>query len=171
MLALLRDEGPSTATRLAERLGLNTGATSYHLRQLDNYGFIVEEQGRGTGRERWWRAAHQTTRSSGAELGDEEGELTDAYLRSLAAMYADSTQRAIDEWQTLPASWRGAGTLSDFALRLTPEELKSLVGEFLQLLSRYRRHDASEAPEQSLPVIVQLQAFPRPGQLFVAENS
>jgi DNA-binding transcriptional ArsR family regulator len=33
MLGLLRSEGPSTASRLAERLGLNSGATSYHLRK------------------------------------------------------------------------------------------------------------------------------------------
>ncbi|WP_428995029.1 helix-turn-helix domain-containing protein [Kribbella qitaiheensis] len=34
MLGLLRVHGPATATTLAERLGVNTGATSYHLRQL-----------------------------------------------------------------------------------------------------------------------------------------
>src|SRR5690606_19778936 len=34
MLAMLRIDGPATATALAERMGLNSGATSYHLRQL-----------------------------------------------------------------------------------------------------------------------------------------
>jgi DNA-binding transcriptional ArsR family regulator len=34
MLGILRIDGPATATMLASRLGLNTGATSYHLRQL-----------------------------------------------------------------------------------------------------------------------------------------
>lgn len=43
MLAMLRAEGPATATTLARRLGLNTGATSYHLRQLAAHGFIVED--------------------------------------------------------------------------------------------------------------------------------
>ena len=42
MLGLLRTEGPATATRLAARLGLNSGATSYHLRQLATHGFVVE---------------------------------------------------------------------------------------------------------------------------------
>ena len=32
MLGMLRVDGPATATQLAARLGLNSGATSYHLR-------------------------------------------------------------------------------------------------------------------------------------------
>jgi DNA-binding transcriptional ArsR family regulator len=43
LLDLLREDGPSTATRLAERTGQSSGATSYHLRQLAAYGFVVEE--------------------------------------------------------------------------------------------------------------------------------
>src|SRR5262245_28458635 len=38
LLGLLRIEGPATATGLAEKLGLNSGATSYHLRQLAGAG-------------------------------------------------------------------------------------------------------------------------------------
>ena len=40
----------------AQRLGTNTGATSYHLRRLASVG-LVEETGEGHGRERPWRAA------------------------------------------------------------------------------------------------------------------
>ena len=63
MLGLLRSEGPATATTLATRLGLNSGATSYHLRQLEKHGFIVEDTSRGNARDRWWRAAHQSTQT------------------------------------------------------------------------------------------------------------
>ncbi|HET6706615.1 winged helix-turn-helix domain-containing protein, partial [Amycolatopsis sp.] len=31
--------GPATATKLAQALGENTGATSYHLRELARFGF------------------------------------------------------------------------------------------------------------------------------------
>ena len=51
----LRDEGPSTATRLATILGESSGATSYHLRVLADAGVIEEDDTRGNGRERWWR--------------------------------------------------------------------------------------------------------------------
>ena len=58
MLGLLRAEGPATATALAARLGLNSGATSYHLRQLAAHGFVEDDASRGNGRDPWWRAAH-----------------------------------------------------------------------------------------------------------------
>ena len=47
--------GPATATQLAEMLGESSGATSYHLRQLEKYGFVEEDTTRGSGRERFWR--------------------------------------------------------------------------------------------------------------------
>src|SRR5690606_34588991 len=61
MLGMLRVDGPATATSLAQRMGLNSGATSYHLRQLARHGFIVEDETRGNARDRWWRAAHEST--------------------------------------------------------------------------------------------------------------
>ncbi len=64
MLMRLRVEGPATATTLARELSLNTGATSYHLRQLAEHGFIVEDAERGDARDRWWKAAHQSTRAN-----------------------------------------------------------------------------------------------------------
>ncbi|MGW0563951.1 hypothetical protein ACWDZ4_25920 [Streptomyces sp. NPDC003016] len=41
---------------LARALGLNTGATSYHLRELARYGFVEETGRESTRRERRWRA-------------------------------------------------------------------------------------------------------------------
>src|SRR5262245_30940248 len=48
-------EGPSTASRLARRLGESRGSTSYHLRFLARAGAIEELPDEGTARERWWR--------------------------------------------------------------------------------------------------------------------
>jgi len=164
MLALLRDEGASTATRLAQRLGLNSGATSYHLRQLETYGFVTEEVGRGTARERWWRPAHQMTLTNQAELlAGESAEMAETYLRAVAAFAADATQRAIDEWKSVPEEWRDIGTISDYALRLTPEEMDALLQEIFAILDRARRHDAPDPPPESRRTTVQLQAFLHPG--------
>ena len=52
IIGMLRQDGPSTATKLGERLGLSSAATSYHLRQLATYGFIAEADELGQGRER-----------------------------------------------------------------------------------------------------------------------
>ncbi|MET8143376.1 helix-turn-helix domain-containing protein [Sphaerisporangium sp. NPDC005288] len=57
MLRHLNMYGPATSTTLGELLGAKTGTTSYHLRQLEKYGFIEEIPERSTGRERWWRTA------------------------------------------------------------------------------------------------------------------
>ena len=62
MLGILRFDGPSTATALAKRLGLNSGATSYHLRQLALHGLIEEAEGLGNKRDRWWQARREAAR-------------------------------------------------------------------------------------------------------------
>jgi DNA-binding transcriptional ArsR family regulator len=161
ILGLLRTEGPATATTLATRLGLNTGATSYHLRQLAAYGFIVEDQRRGTGRERWWRAAHGTTYFDRETLsGDETGE---AFRRSIGQIYVERIQRATDEYATLPQEWREASSMSDWVLRLTPEETRQLTSELFDVLTRYRLHDPESSepvPPGAVPVSFQVQAIP-----------
>jgi DNA-binding transcriptional ArsR family regulator len=167
LLGLLRAHGPATATLLADRVGASTGATSYHLRQLAAYGFVEEESGRGSGRERWWRAVHRTTRygaalASGDASAAEAGE---AFLRTLAMQYADETQRALDEWSTLPDEWR-APPLADFALRLTPAEFRALQHRLTDLLVGYREDDPeriAQAPQGSQPVRVLVEMFRRPG--------
>ena len=64
-------KGPATATTLAGLLGTNTGATSYHLRQLAEVGLVVEEPDRGSGRQRWWRAAHDVTNWEPTDFDDD----------------------------------------------------------------------------------------------------
>ena len=101
MLGLLRIEGPATATTLATRLGLNTGATSYHLRQLAQHGFIVEDAERGNARDRWWRAAHQSTHTGAATAGSEEAEAHEAYSQALAVFYSEQLHNAVAERMSL----------------------------------------------------------------------
>src|SRR5215207_258866 len=42
ILQQLYRKGPATSTGLARDLGWNTGATSYHLREIARYGFVEE---------------------------------------------------------------------------------------------------------------------------------
>lgn len=63
IMRVLNRDGPATATSLARVLDENTGATSYHLRQLAAYGFVEEAPEHGTGRERWWRVLGMTCAS------------------------------------------------------------------------------------------------------------
>ena len=52
LVGALRFHGPATATQLAARLGTNSGATSYHLRQLAEVGLVEDDAERSSGRDR-----------------------------------------------------------------------------------------------------------------------
>lgn len=161
MLGMLRIDGPATATSLAERLGLNSGATSYHLRQLALHGFIVDDSSRGNGRERWWRAAHDSTRTQ-VDAGDPEAMTS--YLHAVAALYADLQQRSLIERQFLPEEWQRATTLSDWAIRVTPSRAKALIDALVSAIEA--EEEAPDETEGAVPFVVQLSAFPMPGSVL-----
>lgn len=156
MLGLLRSEGPATATSLAGVLGLNTGATSYHLRQLAEHGFIEEEVGRGNARDRWWRAVHESTVMSARDV-DQEAE--GGYLQAVALMYGEMLATAAAERPFLPSDWNEAVTLSDWPLRLTPASARRLLEAIIEVIE-----NTPEDPDAQATYTIQLGAFPRPGQ-------
>lgn len=160
ILGLLRSEGPATATTLAQRLGLNSGATSYHLRQLALHGFIVDDPERGDARDRWWRAAHRSTVTHEEELaGPEEQQTLGAYLQAVAVVHTEALQRGLEERDLLPAPWREASQVSDWAIRLTPAGARRLGDALVDLISGWPEEDDVEAAD----FVVQVHAFPRPG--------
>lgn len=162
VLTLLRERGPSTATRIADELGINPGAASYHLRRLASGGLIVEEPDRGTGRERWWKSAHRQSIHDPAAAPAEQREAGRAYTHAVALAAADRLRRAAHEVPLLPQEWLDVTTYSDFLLYLTPGDVDRMRAEIFEVISRYR-HGESEAPEGSSPVALQVQAFPVPG--------
>lgn len=161
VLGLLRIHGPATATTLAERLGVNTGATSYHLRQLAEAGLVVEDDTRGNARDRWWKSAHRSTYFDQDQLLETEPELALAYLHGIAQLYAENMFRAVDEMQTRTSEWREASILSDFLFHLTPAQLTAMKEELLTVLDKYRTDLSRPIPEGAEQVSVQIQAFPR----------
>jgi DNA-binding transcriptional ArsR family regulator len=159
MLGILRMEGPKTATSLAQRLGLNTGATSYHLRQLADHGFIEDDAERGTGRERWWRARYTSTRLE--KPMPDAAEDVDAYLQAVAVVFTEQLQRAMEERALLPEPWRRASTFSDWQVRLSPGRAREVVDTLDRLLSGIEDEDEDGAATFTINV----NAFPRPGAL------
>ena len=160
MLGLLRAEGPATATSLATRLGLNSGATSYHLRQLHQHGFVVDDAERGNGRERWWQAAHQSTTTEKPENAEERAA-QDAFLQAIAVVQTELLQRAVEEHELLPDPWREASRFSDWVIRLTPRRAKALI----EMLEASIEDVAEEDDEKAAQFVVQLSAYVRPGQV------
>ena len=162
MLGLLRVYGPQTATTLAGRLGVNTGATSYHLRQLAEAGLVVEDDSRGNARDRWWKAAHQGTEFDAAELLDQEPELALGFLHGIGQTYAENMFGFIDAMQTMPPEWQEASLLSDFFFHLRPDEMAAMMREVLAVFEKYKTPDlTAPLPEGAEQVTVQIQAYPR----------
>ena len=161
ILNALRADGPATATLLAQRLAQSTGATSYHLRQLAQYGFVLEEPARGAGRERWWKAAHRSTLLE-FDLDREAPTETETYLRAVASFYADRVDRWLSERTNLSDEWRGTSTISDWRLRLTPAEAQELHESIFALVGRYRRADEAgpDTPDGAETVVLQAQLMP-----------
>ncbi len=167
MLGLLRTEGPATSTTLARRLGLNTGATSYHLRQLAQHGFVEDDTERGNGRDRWWRAAHQSTWTNPAEATTpEEHDTYDAFLQSVAIIYTEQLQRAVEERRLLARPWQDAGTFSDWHLRLTPERARELKKRLMAVIDEF--DEVPEGTAGAAPFVVNINAFARPGLVVEA---
>jgi len=169
LLGLLREDGPSTATALAADIGESSGVTSYHLRQLAAYGFVVEDETpRASRRERWWRAAHRSTILEHQTTDDVETTmLVDEYLRSVAGANADRLLRYADGLagirEALGPEFADAADLSDWSLVITPEQALALDRSIHALLEDLPAHD----PETPLPagtarVVVQLQVMPTP---------
>ena len=166
MLQHLTLHGPATSATLARALGLNTGSTSYHLRELARYGFVEEtETGRapdhGHGRERWWRAVPGDRRfpprsRQSAEMRHVMDELNHhAYAADLQLF--EQFQR--DAAETGP--WADAFPYSRGTIRLTVPELGAFFEEYIALLNRYKRPEA-ETPADARTVLTRFLAFPAP---------
>jgi DNA-binding transcriptional ArsR family regulator len=170
MLGLLRLEGPATATQLATRLGLNSGATSYHLRQLAQHGFVVDDDGRGNARDRWWKAAHRSTQTANTADDPAARETLEAYLQSVAVVMTEQLQRAIEELPLVPEPWGEASTFSDWVIRLTPARAKALVHALAEELRKAEAEEEGD-DDSAEQFVVQLTAFPLPGHVTGGEAS
>ncbi|GAA2706623.1 helix-turn-helix domain-containing protein [Micromonospora olivasterospora] len=147
LLGALRVKGPATATTLAELLHTNTGATSYHLRQLAEVELVVEAPDLGSGRQRWWRAAHDVTSWEPSDFDDDpDARAAIEWIQGdqvrLLVERAERWFAVQHEWS--PA-WRDALGMGDIFMTVPPERLEALKTELWQVLERYR-HEANAGP-------------------------
>jgi DNA-binding transcriptional ArsR family regulator len=159
LLITLRLEGPATATTLAGALGTNTGATSYHLRQLADVGLVVETGDR-RGRQRWWRAATEMHSWTARDVADDpDGQAASAWLRGhYLRIFVDRYERWLVEEASWPLPWQEASESGDWMVRVTPDRLTALNAELEEVIMRYR--DPDPADPRALPVQVYLHSFP-----------
>lgn len=163
LLGALRFHGPATATELAARLGTNSGATSYHLRQLAEVGLVEDDLERSTGRDRVWRSSHESTSWRSTDFDDDpDARAADDWL---ARHHASTTAHWLDDWLSArhewPTEWRDAADQSDYHLDLTAGGLSALMAELHAVVRRHIEGADPTAPTAER-VTVLLQAFPTP---------
>jgi DNA-binding transcriptional ArsR family regulator len=162
LLSQLRLHGAANATALAERLGTNTGATSYHLRKLAEVGLVVETD-EGTGKQRFWAAATDTHSWRNTRFdADPDDRAAAGWLRQQQLRYlverVENWEQERDRW---PEAWRDAASISDVILDVGPGQLNDLMEELYAVLLRYRELPSTSDSRQVVVQVVGLPAEPR----------
>ncbi|MEV7235893.1 helix-turn-helix domain-containing protein [Streptomyces sp. NPDC051020] len=165
LLQALREFGPATASKLGDRLGESSGATSYHLRQLAAHGFVEDDPTLGKGRERWWRTVHMGTRFDRIEdfIRDPDPEVRGAIgvvMHEIATTHTQELNTWLGTMHEWPEEWLRGWDVSDFKVRLTPELSLELAEKIHDLIDSYRDR-VPEDTEGSAVVRTHLHIFPR----------
>lgn len=157
IMQALGAHGPATSAELARRLGLNTGATSYHLRELARHGFIEEVEERSRGRDRWWRAVANDFRfPRRSEQGEPLRAALDEVTRLAFAADVDAFARFHGQEH---GEWADAAMYSRGTVRVTPGELLAFFEEYIALINKYAHRD-EPARAGTRPIAARLLAFP-----------
>jgi DNA-binding transcriptional ArsR family regulator len=168
ILRILELRRRASVTSLAEELGETTGATSYHLRQLAQHGFVeqfVPDDEPSTGKrsagrkQRWWRMAVDEIHMTGLEFL-ENADTREAAGFLLREFESDRSRRLANWFATAtqwPAQWQKASSDMDGHLDLSPTQARALADEMRELVDKYR---ALKPGRGARPVDVQYAVFP-----------
>lgn len=135
--------GAATASQLAHRLDQNSGATSYHLRQLARHGLVREVEGAGTARERWWEVVPGGMQ---IHVPDDADPATLESAKMIARQWAQQRFMQVDAFirkgdTDLGEEWTEGSLLASSRVDLTPDELaemsKALHDAMIEIRSRY----------------------------------
>jgi DNA-binding transcriptional ArsR family regulator len=155
--------GSFTASGLAERLGESSGATSYHLRQLEKHNFVREVEGKGTARERWWERVPGSITVPDSTSADSPTQRAASQL--VLHEWTSSREQRLRQFvyrsdDMLATDWVEASMVSSASLFLTVEQLAEItksLGTYLdEQVVKYRGQRIAGAR----PVQIQLAAFP-----------
>jgi DNA-binding transcriptional ArsR family regulator len=163
LLDALSTYGPATASKLADRLGESSGATSYHLRQLEKNGLVHEVQGRGTGRERWWDRVPGGITLRGYDFAPESAERAASNL--ILAEWVRNQRQIVNDYLgrgdvLLSHDWFEAGIMDTVNLRLTLAQLRRLASEVEELVKPYIQISRAQTEPGARPVQLQINGIP-----------
>jgi DNA-binding transcriptional ArsR family regulator len=163
ILDTLSTFGEFTASGLAERLGESSGATSYHLRQLERHGFVREVAGKGTGRERWWERVPGGISLNATEM--EDTPAMRAATKTLLLQWENNRSALLREfqqrgWDELPQEWIGASSVSTANLKLRVDQLKEITEAWEEFIDSHLEKYRGQTGPGLRPVQIHFNAFP-----------
>jgi DNA-binding transcriptional ArsR family regulator len=155
--------GQFTASGLADRFGESSGATSYHLRQLERHGFVREVEGKGTGRERWWERVPGGIMLSTNDVVDTpavraaSATLMREWEHNRSQILSDFISRG---YESLDHDWLDSTAIATANVRLTPEQLAHVVKSWDEWAKATLDPFIGKTPPGSRPVQIHFNAFP-----------
>lgn len=162
LLDSLTVDGPGTASALAERVQQAVGSVSHHMKVLAGAGLVQEapELARDK-RERWWRITPGRVSWSRTEV-EQDLASTRAAVAAEQFVLAKQVERARewlasaqddDEWESVAFATQGW-------LRLTPDELRQVNQEVLDILDRWKHREVPDDGREREPVFLFARGFP-----------
>ncbi|TCO54903.1 ArsR/SmtB family transcription factor [Actinocrispum wychmicini] len=161
LMDVLRVNGPSTVSALAEYTGQAVGNISHHLKVLAECELVEEapELARDR-RERWWRRVPGRLRWSAQDFPDDPIFYAASSLNLEHAM--NIARSGLENWESYPEEWKGAPFSTDTWIDLSAAELKELSAEVIALFNRWSDRDVPDDEQERKPVF--LFAFGTPGR-------
>jgi DNA-binding transcriptional ArsR family regulator len=157
LMDVLKVDGPSTVSMLAERTGQAVANVSHHLRVLAAAELTEEapELARDR-RERWWRLVSAGIRWSTPDFGSDPAAL--AVANAAESLNLDRHMSLVRAWfaasETDRREWSEAAFSTDKWLRLTPAELTELARQIIDLLERWGSREVPDDGQRRDPVFL-----------------
>lgn len=142
LLGLLRRDGAHSVGELSELADVAPGSVSYHLGTLEKYGFVEQAPELAhDGRERWWRAVHESTHYEPAELNElpESRAASLAFRQAILQRHLVEQLAYLDAEPALPRPWVDAATAGDTISFLSSDELAELSADVNALAEKWDR--------------------------------
>ena len=155
--------GAHTASGLAEKLGESSGATSYHLRQLEKHNFVREVEGKGTARERWWERVPRAISLENKEYRDSPA--AKAASKIVLDEWTDTRERRLREFvdqgeDVLSDEWMDASTISLANIWVTAPQLAEITAAMQKVIDDSALRYRGQRVVGARPALIQLATFP-----------
>jgi DNA-binding transcriptional ArsR family regulator len=161
LISYLMSHGAATASECARAVDDSPSNSSYHLRVLAKHG-LVESVPSEDGRERPWQA---TITGLSLELDSEDPAVIASATAMLEASLLLDYQLArehVRRRDRVEGAWREVDAHAQYGLRVTPEELRSIVERVDAIIRPFIAATREDAPEDAASANISLVAFPRP---------